>query len=140
MEIIVIMLAFLGLITTSIAAPAIINSRGIGDPLDPDEAHCFVKLTYPENWIAAEYHVMIGQPYIDGLGCIPILLTLIAHGTDPDGWACEPDEFFGPPGTYLTFTTDATLSVNQAVNDALQEAYPMVPFAALKICVREMHA
>ncbi|KAK4497007.1 hypothetical protein PRZ48_011456 [Zasmidium cellare] len=93
----------------------------------PDYATCESYTDYITQ--KQDYSITVGRPYIDGLGCEPIHITLIEHTGDVDGYQCHDD---GNGGTLLTFQSGGfNLDDNAKVLDALHEAYPMVTFDEL---------
>ena len=104
---------------TSLAAPA-------PAPAPPSNtATCSLKYgSYYGTWT-----VLIGRPFVNGAGCPSIKAALKEQMTvsSSPGYKCEASG----SGTKLTFSTN---SKTKKVNQALQKAYPMIPFVANSIC------
>lgn len=74
--------------------------------------------------------VLVGRPYLNGEGCDFVKDTIHEHMTisDHPGYKCEDD---GSGNTKLRWSTNGK---TKKVNQALQEAYPMIPFVEKNIC------
>ncbi|KAF2170644.1 hypothetical protein M409DRAFT_51649 [Zasmidium cellare ATCC 36951] len=98
----------------------------------PDYATCSTDPDFATSKQA--YSIILGRPYIEGLGCEPIEATLIEHTGDVVDWHCDDD---GHGGTHIAFQSGPSFDwdANMKVLDALHEAYPMVTFDDLCVAV-----
>ncbi|CAK4034941.1 Hypothetical predicted protein [Lecanosticta acicola] len=118
-------------LTTAHAIPVPQTSPSTSTPTIPtNKATCTTSYRSEGHGAGLFYAVQIGRPYIEGRGC-PSIKALLSEKAIVVEFKCIDD---GLGQTNLTFGTPADRKTNEKVIQALQKAYPMVPFEENGIC------
>lgn len=124
-------------ITGSIAAPtstSAIPSTTSSSSSTTDTAIC---KTLPDLASSAQgYEVQVSRSFIDGLGCEPIKATITEKVGNVTDWHCDEGTADISLKTVLRFAVGGMNNTvdNTKLIEALQEAYPTVPFQENGIC------
>ncbi|KAK4619843.1 hypothetical protein CLAFUW4_11027 [Fulvia fulva] len=122
------------LFTLTAIASSTLAAPLAASPIAPNTATCDYKQCSEGNMSTRGcFKVHIGRDFINGQGCGPIKNTISKHTRSLGSYKCTDD---GAGQTVLEFMTEADRFDSYAAIEALQEAYPMVPFIKNRICLQ----